>query len=384
MRFRLRILYGVVGEGMGHATRSRAILGHLLHSGHELLVVVSGRAHAMLVERFRGRRSIRFEEIHGLSLTVDDTGGIDKSQTLIDNLAALPGGWKRNVEVYERVVGSFRADVVLSDFESWAYVYGRVHDLPVVSIDNMQIINRCLHEDDVIRGAAASFRLAKVAVKAKLPDAYHYLVTSFFYPKVRKKRTTLVPPILRPEVLSAERMEGSHVVVYQTAATQRSLVPLLRRLDGDFRLYGAGRDGREGNVTLRPFSERGFIQDLRSARAVIATGGFSLMTEAVHLGVPMLALPIPGQFEQHLNAAYLAKLGYGESAASLDEATVSGFLSRIPDYQDRLSGFERHDNSVTFSCLDEILGEVAAGRSAPIRLRSPSCGSYPAQESHAD
>ena len=39
-------------------------------------------------------------------------------------------------------------------------------------------------------------------------------------------------------------------------------------------------------------SETGFVDALRTARAVIATGGFSLMSEAVHLRVPMLAVPL--------------------------------------------------------------------------------------------
>src|SRR5687767_7766027 len=39
MLARMRILYGVVGEGMGHATRSRVVLAHLLASGHEVKVV---------------------------------------------------------------------------------------------------------------------------------------------------------------------------------------------------------------------------------------------------------------------------------------------------------------------------------------------------------
>jgi len=39
----MRILYGVVGEGMGHAMRSRVILDELVKE-HQVQVVVSGRA----------------------------------------------------------------------------------------------------------------------------------------------------------------------------------------------------------------------------------------------------------------------------------------------------------------------------------------------------
>src|SRR6478735_7203743 len=69
----VRILYGVVGEGMGHATRSRVVLEHLLRAGHELRVVVSGRAHRFLTERLAGYQNLSIQEIHGLSLTTSAT-----------------------------------------------------------------------------------------------------------------------------------------------------------------------------------------------------------------------------------------------------------------------------------------------------------------------
>ena len=49
----MKILYGVVGEGMGHATRSKVTCEHLVESGHQVKIVVSGRAHAFLAKSFR-------------------------------------------------------------------------------------------------------------------------------------------------------------------------------------------------------------------------------------------------------------------------------------------------------------------------------------------
>ena len=51
----VRILYGVTGEGMGHATRSKVVLSHLVEQ-HDLQVVVSGRAHAFLSRSFPALR----------------------------------------------------------------------------------------------------------------------------------------------------------------------------------------------------------------------------------------------------------------------------------------------------------------------------------------
>ncbi len=50
----MKILYGVVGEGMGHAMRSRVVLEHLVAQGHELEIMASGRATDFLSKRFSG------------------------------------------------------------------------------------------------------------------------------------------------------------------------------------------------------------------------------------------------------------------------------------------------------------------------------------------
>lgn len=373
----MRILYGVVGEGMGHATRSRVILEHLLAAGHEIKVVVSGRAHKFLIEKFKGRRDIAFEEIHGLHLVVEDNE-LDVSESLWSNLDAAPAGLRKNIDVYRRVVGDTEPECVVSDFESWAYLFARAHDIPVISIDNMQVINRCEHDDDVLGGRRSrnAYRLTKLAVKMKMPGAYHYLVTSFFFPRVRKPRTTLVPPILRPEVLRAQRHTGKHVLVYQTASTNTPLVPLLKTLPHKFLVYGMGREGEEGNVTLCPFSEKQFIRDLATARAVIAGGGYSLMGEAVHLKVPMLSVPITGQFEQELNARYLEKLGYGRFAEDVDEEIVTDFLSRVDDYAHNLASYPSPDNDITFGCLDELLRDVSLDEPRRDAIDAPAMGKF--------
>jgi uncharacterized protein (TIGR00661 family) len=369
----MRILYGVVGEGMGHATRSRVVIEHLLAAGHEVKVVVSGRAHGFLSRKLAGRAGVSLEEIEGLHLVVEDND-LDVSESIWENLDLAPARLVKNLEVYGRVVGAFTPDVVVSDFESWAYVFGKLHDIPVISLDNMQVIARCWHDEDVVGKWDNAARFTQLAVKLKLPGAYHYLITSFFFPKIRKKKTTLAPPILRAEILEAAREPGEHVLVYQTASTNTQLIPALQRMPFEFRVYGMGREGQEGNVSLRGFSETGFVDDLRTAKAAIAGGGFSLMGECVHLGVPLLSVPIEDQYEQELNARYLDGLGYGRYASSLDEDTVRAFLEEIPRFDEALTTYPRQDNSMLLTLVDEVITCAAAGVRPPARLTSPAMG----------
>jgi len=372
----MRILYGVVGEGMGHATRSLVVIEHLLRSGHELKIVVSGRAHGFLVDRLARRSNVSIDEIHGLTLSYFGNE-LGRGESLFDNLRKAPKGIKKNVEVYRAVAEQgFSPELVISDFEAWAALYALNHFLPVISIDNMQIINRAKHKKDVRGDKRFDFNLAKWAVKIKMPKAYHYLVTSFFFPPVRKKYTTLVPPILRPAILAAERAPGDHVLVYQTQTTNEALIATLKKLPHEFRVYGFGARPSEANVGFRAFSETGFVDDLRTARAVIAGGGFSLMSEAVSLGVPMLSVPVARQYEQELNARYLTRLGYGSRASELDPGVIGKFLERSGEYAENLGSFVRRDNAMLFDCLDELLQGLAEGRERPVRLESPAMGKW--------
>lgn len=378
----MRILYGVVGEGMGHATRSRVVLEHLLGAGHDIHVVVSGRAHDLLKKVFDGRPGIAVEEIEGLTLEYADNK-MKLGDSIAHNIGHAPMAIAHNVESYAKFkFAGYKAEAVVSDFESWAYFYGINNQLPVISIDNMQVINRCAHDADVTGHGSQAFQIARAAVKVKLPGAYHYLVSSFFFPPVRKPRTTLVPPILRPEILASEREPGGHVLVYQTSGNNPGLVEVLKKLPSTFRVYGMGREGVEGNLAFCPFSQDGFVEDLRTARAVIAGGGYSLMSEAVHLGVPMLSVPLVGQYEQELNAHYLEKLGYGAWARELDRGVIERFLADLPRLSDALKSYPRHDNRMLFGCLDELL-DCAGGRvPRPARLQARSMGSYDQSTGH--
>jgi uncharacterized protein (TIGR00661 family) len=233
----------------------------------------------------------------------------------------------------------------------------------VISVDNMQIINRCRHAEEILRGHEADFQIAKAVVKAKAPGAFHYLITTFFHPEVRKEATTLHPPILRPEILAAKSEKGEHLLVYQTYTTNAELPALLNELGRECRVYGLRRGlaepVREGNLVYMPFSEEGFIDDLRTARAVIAGGGFTLMGETVYLRKPMLSEPVGKQFEQVLNARYLESLGYGLCAEPITGQRLRDFLDQLPRFEAALAGYSQDGNQSLFAKLEEVLEQAA-------------------------
>lgn len=364
----MRILYGVVGEGMGHAMRSRVVVDHLLSAGHEVEIVASGRGFDYLRARTlepleRGRLGVA--RIWGYSLVYQDNQ-VRNWKSLVRNVRGAVKGWPANVRAYLEMTRRFEPEVVISDFESWSTLYAKNWRLPLVSLDNIQIVDRCRHADAVVEGHRRDFRLASAVVKAKVPGAFHYLLTTFFYPPVRKARTTLHPPVLRPEILAAKTEEDDHLLVYQTSTSNRALPETLRRCGLECRIYGLRRDlavdAREGNLIFRPFSEKAFVDDLRTARGVVASGGFTLLGEAVYLHRPVLCAPVGQQFEQLMNARYLDEAGFGRYAPAITPAALGAFIERLPDFRTRLATYRQDGNRDLFAKLDEILTRaVAAG-----------------------
>lgn len=339
--------------------RSRVVLEHLVAGGHDVQIMASGRACDFLGKRFAG-----VNRIHGFHMILEENR-VRMGKTAWSNILSGALGLPQNIRAYFDLIGAFEPELVISDFESWSYLYAKHRRLPILSIDNMQIIHRCAIPPEIIGQEQAAFQLTKAFVKSKLPGCDGYFVTSFFRPEVRKPDTVLFPPILRPEILAARDQvaTGDHLLVYQSGRYE-ALEDALRSCGLEARIYGmrpgAQQDERDGNLWYRPFSEHGFIEDLATCRGVIAGGGFTLMGEAVYLHKPMLAVPLAGQFEQYLNARYLEREGYGMFAASLDDPSVlATFLERLPACQAKLAGYQQDGNRDILSALDRFVEHVA-------------------------
>jgi uncharacterized protein (TIGR00661 family) len=350
----VRILYGVNGEGMGHATRSEVVIGALLKE-HDVRVMASGAAFKYLEPRLG-----HVSEIFGPSFAMDH-GEIRRWATVRHTMSAatreLPGSVKR----WMGVVDEWRPDVVVTDFEPLAGIYARTSYVPLVCVDNIHMIDRCRHDDEITAGALDDYRIARAVTRAMVPAAGDYVITTFFRPPLARGRTVLVPPIVRPDIVAAKPVRGDHLLVYSSGSDD--LIDALRGCGMPSRVYGM-RDGDEVGTTDGPIEYRarsvdGFLQDLVSARGVITGGGFSLLSEAVYLGKPVLSVPLGGQFEQLMNARYLQREGFGMCAPAIDTATLAAFLDELDSYHDRLEAYVQDGNEEAIATISERV--TAAG-----------------------
>ncbi len=345
------ILYGVNGEGSGHSTRAKEVLSHLVSQGHKVHVASFDR----------GLRNLRDDfdvtEIYGFRFAYVNNR-VRYRRTLARNLITVPQA-ARSLARLGRLVDTWNIDLVITDFEPLTCHVGYKKRLPVVSIDNQHCLTNTAvtYPKQYRRDAAA----AKLVTRLMTPRAQAYLVISFFDAPIRKRNTFLFPPLLRQEILNATPSEADHVLVYVTSPAP-ALARLLRSVRCRFVAYGFGREGQDGNILYKKPSLDGFFSDLVTSRAVVANSGFSLVTEALHLGKPYLAVPVRHQFEQIFNAYWLEKSGYGAYWDELNKERIESFLYNLPHFRDALAQYPRQGNRGLLEKLDSLISSFTQTR----------------------
>lgn len=345
----MRILYGVNGMGMGHAIRSKPILEYLSEK-HEVFVVSGGKAYALLSRFFKAKKIGQFYILHR-------NNKVNPLLTFLYNFFRFPFIFIKNLSIL-KIIADFKPEVVISDFEPFTSYSAFICGKPLIYIDNQHIaINtEVAKETDFI-----SRILANAVIRFFSPPATHYLIVTFFYPKIKHKNTFLSPPSLRKEILKSRPKSGNNVLIY-ISSKRNGIFDFLKKIDETFIVYGADKDCREKNIVFKKFSESEFIKDLASAKAFISNGSFSTIGEALHFHKPVMVIPLKKHHEQSLNGVYIKKLGYGECFEEMNENSVVFFLRNLEKYNKNLKDYERKSNEILFEELDKVIDKVVKNK----------------------
>jgi len=319
----MNIVYGVSGEGLGHVFEAIQVAARLRALGHQVKVLTYGERALDSLAAFAPTR------IEGINLVFDEDG-MSIGGTTKRNLHILGFFW-RNWSRLRRELEAFRPDVFLTAYEPYTMIMAHVLRRPLVSMDNQ---NELLHLPRPKGAKWMGFRVVQLATMAATHGADVYVIKTYARSRPDSRRFRFVDPLIQEEIQQITPSVGDHVVVYLTKPNP-PLIAVLRSLPDRFIVYCHDQTGEDGNVTYR---RRGptFLPDLASARAIIATTGFSLIADALYLGKPYFGVPLRRQFEQAYNARFLAQAGFGAFSESPTRAEIATFLEHLPDYRAKL------------------------------------------------
>jgi len=353
---RSRIVYALTSQGRGHSSRVTAMAEALEARGHELLFCAGGAAGRLIANQ--GRRVIEVPVLRHLmhnnhirlwSSLLEVGRTAIETRGVVDDL----------VERFE----AFQPDLLITDFESYSVRAAERMGLPLMCFNHQQILTHTRYE--VPRRYAWDAWVARLVINTVMPKRpEHVLLSSFFYPPVNNEnKATLVPPILRSAVRNIEPSRKDHVLVYHNDPT--GVVGLLEAMtelsDHRFIAYNFRvPESPAPNIEFKDPNVEGFLRDLASAKAVVSTAGFTLISEALYLGKPMLVMPNGGIFEQTINALYLEreKLGEAFMARAPTAKELRAFLDRAADHSGRRPDFLRCGNDQAVDCIERVLERV--------------------------
>ncbi|MBQ3060124.1 MAG: teichoic acid biosynthesis protein [Desulfovibrio sp.] len=343
-----RILYGIHGTGHGHAMRGLTIARRL--GRHEFLFVADDDAPEVLEPEFPVFRlpnlGTRFRGYR-----------VDLPATVAH---AIPLLWRQKLYIDRllRLMDTFKPDVCITDLEYFVPRAAEKAGLPCLTLDHQHVITCCRHHlppdmwwDAFLQGLTPRYLFRPTSEN---------LIISFYAPPVLPcYKARLVPPILRDSVMALAPRDEGHVLVYQSNATHRRLIDFLRTAtDRTCYVYGYERtEGSEGNVVFMQKSEEGFLRLLEGCSYVVQGGGHTLMGEALHLGKPILTLPLKAMVEQRFNALYIERLGYGMQADmhTLTPEVLHCFEARLPGFRANIGQGCFCGNEMVFGLTDHFI-----------------------------
>lgn len=329
----MRILYGVHTQGQGGLARAGVLISILERWGHTVRVVTSG------IKPPASYQFSRHTHFQGMEYVVS-RGQTDYLRTFVKWTRELPRLGSSLLGL-QRVLDQFDPELVLSDFEPLT-----ANPLLRVKCERLAVSRPAALIDPGVRipqGHEFERRMVRTVIRLFTSGAdrrlgYHLEPSTY----------RCLPPVIDDEVRRMRPVQGDHLLVYNVYHTQAGKPSELVGWASHNRVrviaYGfpeVGRRGRVGWVDFRPASRQDFLNDVASSRAVITTAGMGLPLEAALLGKPVSVVPIPGQWEQFVNAYHLQNAGlaqwldHWDYSAALDQPcrleVPSPWLSQSPE-----------------------------------------------------
>jgi uncharacterized protein (TIGR00661 family) len=355
-----KILYGVCGIGMGHTYRQLPLLDELAKD-NRIVLFVYGESKVFYEEHFRHSKNVTVLTV-SVPFYVGNAQGLDFAETArliaasgIDheaiNLTAM--------ELTQKLIG--KPDLVISDYEPVSAQYAYASGTPLVTIDQQSkyLIG------DYSQAIAGQTCLDEVArLRLFFPAAALRLACSFFTVPRRavgksaaSEEVIICPPIIKPAIVAMKKRRlqaqqdkcksGSgtssrSILVY--ISSQRDFVQsyeevltVLSTAPGyHFHVFVKELPqqllaGLPSNVTLRRHGDPRFLDVLAECQGIVTTGGHTLVSEAMYLGIPAYLIPL-AVYEQQINAHAVGDNNFGVCAENINQPQLKAFLSQLESF----------------------------------------------------
>ena len=348
----VKILYGVNGEGLGHASRSRILINYL-KKNHEIKVVAGGKAYKFLSENFDFVTKIESARMWYKNNRARVT------YSVLQNLYKLIVKGPSSYLTVKKIIKNFKPDVIITDSEPVSHFAAKLNKIKRISIDNPQALTYRKYK--VNFGEYLPWFGLRIIAKTAIYGADKYIIYDFSDEQINNPWVLFLKPLIQDGILKQKPSYKDHIFVYQTSESARYLFEIFKKFDEKFVIYGFNINKKDENLVFKKFNEDEFYRDIATSKAIITNGGFTVISEALYLKKPILSLPIIFQFEQILNGKFVEQLEAGEYHMKLDEIKIRDFMKNLEKYKKNLKSYNSYKQEEILKIIEkEILKLISS------------------------
>ena len=319
----MKILFGVQTEGNGHITQCIATKQYLQSQGIEVTTAFAAKKKRGLPKYFTDEFNVI--DYDGFDFVFDNVGRVVIWKTIVKNTFELPRLIVSFIKICS-IIQKEKPDAIFNYYEPLVGLTALFFkNIKYVSFGHQYAMDSVIYpriNGYIVQKLFLSIINKITSIRAKIVALSYYEFND----------TTMIvsPPILRAESYSISDKKEDFVLVY---LMNEDMLPQLisqakKYPDINIQCFTKLTKQYDELPNLKLFNLDGklFQEKMKVCKSVVCSGGFETSAEAIYQNKPLLMIPMPNHYEQHVNCndAYLSS--YAIYSESID-------LSKIPKYQ---------------------------------------------------
>jgi len=344
-----KILFGICGLGNGHTFRQFPLVEYFSKK-YQVMIFAHDNSFDFYAAHFKKNPNVKIIQVtipfyvgnkDGLDFKASANHPINQKEIFKINCLALDRATKE--------LG--QPDLVITDYESVSAQYAYATGAPLVTIDQQSKF-LCGKFPKELGGF--NFKDEVKRLNMFFPRVQARIALSFFNFSIKPQaqEVKIFAPTIRKEITELKRQpKKDSILVYISSAREfgqtwsEVLEIFAKRPEINFQVFLGEKPDLvlPTNVKTYKHGDKNFLSLISQCSGIIATAGHSLLSEAVYLGIPVLAIPI-APYEQHLNALAIKKNHLGVSEKKLSNKTLDKFIKGLPKFEKNLKSDNKYIN----------------------------------------
>lgn len=320
----MRILFVVMGIGLGHATRCYAIMKKL-----KAEIIVGSYLNGY--EFFKDK----YETFKVPYITLPSKFSVSFFDILFNNIFTPLHLLREHLKL-KRKIKKFKPDVIVTDSEIVAVYTAKKMKKRVIGLHN--------HDLRDIKDIIDNPPNKNLEMQAKAMNKFvgwgNKNCDRVIVPELLGKRKDGKVSYIDPIVDVSEKIKKNNSILIMLGGSDfphsfmEKLLPFLKKINEKFIIFGY-KDFEDGNITSYRFNPD-FVSYLRGCKGLITMAGYSSLSEALYYKVPSLVFSIPNHMEQYINANKVSKIFMVDLNSENPEKSITNFLKSIPEQKKKL------------------------------------------------